>query len=204
MARYDTPGRARGAVPDKMHGLTEAPCSLIRRWPHQNFIYFCFQKTINRGLAHFSMPQDKLGDDRCLPRATVDRLIHDLLQKSFVISKDTKNILKESCQLFLNMIILDANRICEIENKKIITNQHVYKSLEKYGFQEYVDSCALAASNYDDYLKHRPSKQNKFKESGKTMDELHEDQMRLFSAAKKEVNLSYGIPADEESSSEEE
>lgn len=144
------------------------------------------------------MPQDKSDDDTSLPRATVDKLIHDSLEKPYIISRETKNVMKESCQLFLNLIILEANRICEIESKKIITNQHIYKSLEKYGFQEYVDMCLVAASDYDEYSKHKPSKQNKFKESGKTMDELHEDQMKLFKEAKKEQEVAYGV-AEEDS-----
>ena len=150
------------------------------------------------------MPQEKPDEETSLPRATVDKLIHDSLQKPYTISKETKSILKESCQLFLNMVILEANRICETEHKKIITNQHVYKSLEKYGFESYVETCASAASDYDEYAKHKPSKQDKFKESGKTLEELHEDQMRLFDEARKEQDRAFGVPSEDSSDRREE
>lgn len=143
------------------------------------------------------MPQDKPDEEAGLPRATVDKQIQDYLKKNFTMSKEVKQSLKDSCQLFLSLIILEANRACETEKKKIITNQHIYKSLDKHGFHEYINLCRTAAHDYDDYSRHKPSKQDKFKESGKTLDELHQDQMRLFDQAKKEQNRAFGLQSEE-------
>lgn len=139
------------------------------------------------------MPAEKPDEEKCLPRATVDKLIHELLLDGFTITKATREMLRDSCQLFLEMIAIEASRICEVEKKRTITNHHVYKSLEKHGFASYIDKCNTASVDYEEYSRHRPSRQNKFKESGKTLDELHEDQMRLFSAARKEINMEYGV-----------
>ncbi len=139
------------------------------------------------------MPYEKLDEEAGLPRATIDKIIHNYYKKNYTVSKETKLALKDACQGFLNLIILEANRICEHDKKKIITNQHIYSSLEKYGFGRYIDECKSAANDYEDYSKHKPSKQDKFKESGKSLEELHEDQMKLFNEAKKEQNKSFGV-----------
>lgn len=145
------------------------------------------------------MPHDRSDEDTNLPRATVDKLIHDSLRKPFMVSRETKNALKEACHLFINRIVTEANAVCEVEKKKIIANQHIYKAYTKYGFASYIEPCQAAASDYDEYSRHRPSRQNKFKDSGKTLDELHEDQMRLFQAAKKEQEIAYGVGEDSDS-----
>ncbi|KAI4291750.1 down-regulator of transcription 1 [Pancytospora philotis] len=145
------------------------------------------------------MPYDKSDEDTNLPKATVDKLIHDTLHKPFIVSKEVKSALKDACHLFVNRIITEANAVCEVDKKKIIANQHIYKAYTKYGFADYIEPCQAAAADYDDYSRHRPSRQNKFKDSGKTLDELHEDQMRLFQAARKEQEIAYGV-ADDDSS----
>lgn len=148
------------------------------------------------------MPSEKADEETGLPRATIDKVIQTFFKKNYTVAKETKISLKESCQAFLNLIILQANKTCEKERKKIITNQHVYMALENYGFEDYVKMCKIAANDYEDYSKHKPSKQDKFKESGKTMEELHEDQMRLFSAARKEQEREFGIETENNSNNE--
>lgn len=143
------------------------------------------------------MPQDKLDVDSSLPKATVDKLIQDLTPKPYVISKDTRNIMRDAAHTFLNFIALEASRMCDLEKKKTISTFHVFKSLEKYGFESFVEECDMAAKNYEDYSKHKPSKQNKFKDSGKSMEELEEMQRSLFRQAAEKQDSSYGIPPEE-------
>lgn len=139
------------------------------------------------------MPQDKLDEDSSLPRATVDKLIQDLTPKPFVVSKDTRNMMREAAHAFLNFIALEASRMCDVEKKKTISTLHIFRSLEKYGFDGFVEECDMAARNYDDYSKHKPSKQNKFKDSGKSMKELEAEQRNLFKQAAERQDSLYGV-----------
>lgn len=139
------------------------------------------------------MPQDKLDEDSSLPRATVDKLIQDLTPRPYVVSKDTRNVMREAAHAFLNFIALEANRMCDVEKKKTISIFHVFRSLEKYGFESFVEECDTAARNYEDYSKHKPSKQNKFKDSGKSMEELEELQRNLFKEAAEKQDSLYGV-----------
>ena len=147
---------------------------------------------------------DRSNEETGLPRATIEKVVHSSLKRNFNVSREVKTLLKESCHCFLNLVIVEANKICEVEKKKIITNQHVYKALEKYEFGDYIDDCRIAAADYDEYSRHKPSRQDKFKESGKTLEELHADQMKLFDQAKKEQKAVFGVSTAGDESEEEE
>ena len=86
------------------------------------------------------------------------------------------------------MISLKATTICEKEKKKTIAFEHLIKALEEKGFAEYVKTCKEAQFNYENYVKSKPSKINKFKTSGLSLEELHNQQLELFKNAKQEFD----------------
>lgn len=143
------------------------------------------------------MPSEKSDEDSELPKATIDNLIHDITPKEYTISKEVKALLRSSARLFLNNIAVDANKLCEQENKRTIGTAHAFKSMEKHGFGSFIEECDVAAKNYDEYSKHKPSRQNKFKESGKSMEELQEIQMMLFRQAAEQQKKEYEIDDDD-------
>lgn len=144
------------------------------------------------------MPSEKLDDESSLPRATVDKLIQDLTPNGYSVSKDVRSRLRDSAHAFLNIVALEANRLCDTEKKKTISIGHILKSMEKSGFGDFVHECETAAKNYDEYTRHKPSKQNKFKESGKSMEELEALQMQLFKQAAEQQMKEYEIEDLEE------
>ncbi|KAI5148301.1 down-regulator of transcription 1 [Enteropsectra breve] len=145
------------------------------------------------------MPSERAEDENNLPKATVDKMIQEVLPKNLSMAKITKEKVKLACQLFIDVVSIEANKACELENKKTITNSHICQGLEELGFGAYIDVCQQAALDYSDYAKLKPSRQNKFKESGLTMDELHEDQMKLFNEAKKAIFKEYEVQESEDS-----
>lgn len=148
------------------------------------------------------MPLEKNDEDFGLPKATVFKLIQDLTPEDYAITKDVRNAMREAAHQFLNTIALDANTQCEaIEKKKTISNSHIYFALEKRGFKNFVVECQKVSGDYEDYSKHKPSKQNKLKSSGKSMEELEEDQRMLFKQAAKLQSELYEM--DDESESKE-
>ena len=117
--------------------------------------------------------------------------------KPHIISKEVKELLRDSAHEFLWFISLEANTQCELEKKKTISNQHLYAALKAKGFDEFILGCESVSKNYEDYSKHKPSKQNKFKESGKTMEELEEIQKNLFADAAKKHQDFYNVESDD-------
>ena len=61
-------------------------------------------------------------------------------------------------------------------------------ALEKYNLNHYINTINTTIENYIEYTKYKPSKQNKFKESGLTMEQLHKEQLKLFEQAKIKTN----------------
>jgi len=139
------------------------------------------------------MTLDKFDEDSTLPKATVDKLLQDLTPKPYVISKETRNVMREAAHKLLSVLSLESNRLCDIEKKKTISTSHVFKSLKTYGFEDFIEECDTAAKNYEDYLKLKPSKQNKFKNSGKSLEELEEEQQGYFKKAAEEQKSLHGI-----------
>lgn len=119
-----------------------------------------------------------------LPRASVDKVIAETLSPALSCSREVKHILLSACAEFVHLVSGEANKACEQEQKKTVTHDHVYTALTRLGFNEYVKDCNLAYKEHIEQAKLRPSRQNKFKESGLTQDELEREQEELFRKAK--------------------
>ncbi|OAG31764.1 hypothetical protein NEDG_00239 [Nematocida displodere] len=119
-----------------------------------------------------------------LPRASVDKVISEALSPPLTCSREVKHFLLGCCAEFVHVIATEANNACEREQKKTVTHEHVYTALTTLGFSSYIDECHIAYREYVEQTKLRPSKQNKFKESGLTQEELEKEQEELFRKAK--------------------
>ncbi|KAI5185653.1 down-regulator of transcription 1 [Nematocida homosporus] len=119
-----------------------------------------------------------------LPKASVDKVVSETLTHPITCSREVKHILLSSCAEFVHIIATEANDACEKEQKKTVTHEHVYTALRNLGYASYIEECNEAYKEYQEQTKLRPSKQNKFKESGLTQDELEKEQEELFRKAK--------------------
>ncbi|KAL6121530.1 hypothetical protein NUSPORA_01534 [Nucleospora cyclopteri] len=139
------------------------------------------------------MSKEKMDEEFSLPRATIDKLIQETLKSEASMAKDAREIVREAGNIFLLAISAEANKICELEKKKTISADHIIKALEKFAFGNYIADIKKALNNYEDYSKLKPSKQNKFKDSGLTMEQLHEEQKKLFEQAKAKIEQEYNL-----------
>ncbi|KAI5192033.1 down-regulator of transcription 1 [Nematocida sp. AWRm77] len=119
-----------------------------------------------------------------LPRASVEKVISETLSFPLTCSREVKHILLNGCAEFVHLIATEANNMCEKEQKKTVTHEHVYTALRNLGYEEYIDECNEVYKEHMEQAKLRPSKQNKFKDSGLTQDELEKEQEELFRKAK--------------------
>ncbi|KAK6090848.1 hypothetical protein P3W45_000093 [Vairimorpha bombi] len=125
-------------------------------------------------------------EENTLPKSTVDRFINSCLPKQITVTKDAKEMFTNCVMEFLKMISLESTALCEKEKKKTISYEHLIKGLENKGFVDFLESCRDAQSEYENYVKAKPSKINKFKNSGLSLEELHNQQLELFKNAKQE------------------
>lgn len=132
------------------------------------------------------MNYENRDEENSLPKSTVDRFINGCLPKQITVTKDAKEMFSNSLLEFLKLISLESTSICEKEKKKTIAFEHLIKALENKGFGDFIETCKEAQNDYEKYVKAKPSKINKFKTSGLSLEELHNQQLELFANAKQE------------------
>ncbi|GAB7348845.1 hypothetical protein MBLNU459_g7553t1 [Dothideomycetes sp. NU459] len=129
-------------------------------------------------------------DDLSLPRATVQKIITEVLANDAGMSfaKDSRDLLIECCVEFITMISSEANEIAEKDAKKTIACEHITKALEELGFAEYVPDLLEVAQQFKTQQASREKKQSKIEQSGMSEAELLRAQEELFKSATDKFN----------------
>lgn len=94
-------------------------------------------------------------DDLSLPKATVQKIVTEILQPSPGVSfaRDARDLLIDCCVEFITLISSEANEIAEKEAKKTIGTEHIDKALRELGFPEYVQEVLASAGEHKEALK---------------------------------------------------
>ncbi|KAF9468957.1 histone-fold-containing protein [Collybia nuda] len=127
-------------------------------------------------------------DDLSLPKATVAKMISDLLPSDVVCAKETRDLVIECCVEFIHLISSEANEICEGESKKTIAPEHIIGALGKLGFDTFKDEVEDVLKDHKQQQKDREKKVSKFDQSGLTEAELLAAQEELFAASRAKFN----------------
>ncbi|KAJ1836500.1 negative cofactor 2 transcription regulator complex subunit ncb2 [Coemansia sp. RSA 2711] len=124
-------------------------------------------------------------DDLSLPRATVYKLIGEMLPDDITCAKDTRDLLLDCCNEFIHLIASESNEICEKEAKKTIAAEHVLSALQELGFEKYVTEVQEAyAEHRKQQTKDRGRKSTKLSQLGMSEEELLRSQELLFAQAR--------------------
>ncbi|KAG8945719.1 negative cofactor 2 transcription regulator complex subunit ncb2 [Tulasnella sp. 424] len=123
-------------------------------------------------------------DDLSLPKATVYKLIGELLPQEVTCTKETRDLVIECCVEFIHLISSEANEICEKESKKTISPEHVVQALKVLGFEGYVEEVEEVLKDHKQQVKDREKKVSKFEQSGFSQEELLAQQEALFAEAR--------------------
>ncbi|KAJ1761991.1 negative cofactor 2 transcription regulator complex subunit ncb2 [Coemansia sp. RSA 2523] len=124
-------------------------------------------------------------DDLSLPRATVYKLIGEMLPDDIACAKDTRDLLLDCCNEFIHLIASESNEICEKEAKKTIAAEHVLAALHELGFEKYVTEVQEAYNEHrKQQTKDRGRKSAKLNQLGMSEEELLRSQELLFAQAR--------------------
>ncbi|KAF8204951.1 histone-fold-containing protein [Pholiota molesta] len=123
-------------------------------------------------------------DDLSLPKATVAKMIAELLPNDVVCAKETRDLVIECCVEFIHLISSEANEICEQENKKTIAPEHIISALTRLGFTTFAPEVESVLKDHKQQQKDREKKVSKFEQSGLTEEELLAKQEELFAASR--------------------
>lgn len=119
-------------------------------------------------------------DDLSLPKATVQKIISEILPSDIAIAKEAREAITECSIEFIMILSTQLNDIAEKEAKKTIAPDHVVKALEELGFQNYLEIVNKILDEHKELLKGKEKKNNKFQNSGMTEEELLRKQEELF------------------------
>ncbi|XP_056697644.1 protein Dr1 homolog isoform X3 [Spinacia oleracea] len=78
-------------------------------------------------------PMDIVGkakEDASLPKATMTKIIKEMLPPDVRVARDAQDLLIECCVEFINLVSSESNDVCNREEKRTIAPEHVLKALE--------------------------------------------------------------------------
>nr|GEV47641.1 protein Dr1 homolog [Tanacetum cinerariifolium] len=136
-------------------------------------------------------PMDIVGktkEDASLPKATMTKIIKEMLPPDVRVARDTQDLLIECCVEFINLISSESNEVCSREDKRTIAPEHVLKALEVLGFGDYIEDVYAA------YEQHKLETVDTVR-AGKctngaemTEEEALAEQQRMFAEARARMN----------------
>ncbi|KAH9844015.1 histone-fold-containing protein [Rhodofomes roseus] len=123
-------------------------------------------------------------EDLSLPKATVAKMITELLPSDVSCAKETRDLVIECCVEFIHLISSEANEICEKESKKTIAPEHIISALKHLGFESFTAEVEDVLKDHKQQQKDREKKVSKLESSGLTEEELAKQQEELFAASR--------------------
>ena len=110
--------------------------------------------------------------------------ISEMLPKDDICSKDTRDLLIESCVEFSHLLSSEANEVCEKDSKQTIVPEHVLKALDDLSFPAVIEEAKSVLSEHKAAQKDRERKTTRMEQSGLSEEELHRQQELLFASSK--------------------
>lgn len=131
-------------------------------------------------------------EDLSLPKATVQKIIGEILPKDIAIAKEAREAITELSIEFIGLLSTVLNEIAEKEAKKTITSDHVVKALEELDFHNYLEIINKVLNEHKELLKGKEKKNNKFQNLGLSEEELLRQQEELFKKSRDRLNNTQG------------
>ncbi|BGP55684.1 negative cofactor 2 transcription regulator complex subunit ncb2 [Rhodotorula sphaerocarpa] len=155
-------------------------------------------------------PRNTGGDDEvALPKATVHKLVQELLPAGFTATKEVKDLMVDCCKgeslplKFLLTVASEANEICEKDSKKTMSPEHIVSALKELGFEEFVAGVEEVFKEHKELAKgERAKKAKKAKGNGMTEEEMLRIQEELFAKSRERMGAGAGGEPSEAAASE--
>lgn len=125
---------------------------------------------------------EKEDEDLTIPRAAMNKLIKELLP-DIRVANDTRELILQCCSEFIRLITTQANVICEEQQKKTMSAEHVLVALDKLGLSSYKSE---AEAVVQDNKGKRRRQSTRLEHLGIPEEVLLQQQQELFAKAKAE------------------
>lgn len=126
-------------------------------------------------------------EDASLPKATVAKIINEMLPPGVVCARETRDLLIDCSVEFIHLVSSEANAVCERSGRKTMIAEHVAEALKTLGFEAFLPPVLQAVAENGEQIareKERAKASNKMESSGLTQEELQREQEELFAKAR--------------------
>ncbi|KAJ3289486.1 negative cofactor 2 transcription regulator complex subunit ncb2 [Rhizoclosmatium sp. JEL0117] len=133
-------------------------------------------------------------EDVGLPKTTIAKIIQEHLPPDLWCAKETRDLITDCCLEFVHLISSEANEVCDKEQKKTITGDHVLAALKSLGFEDYIAEASEALVDHNKLSKERRKRSTKLDNSGISPEEKLRRQEELLEQAK--LSMMNGMMGD--------
>lgn len=128
-------------------------------------------------------------EDVSLPKATMTKIIKEMLPRDVRVARDAQDLLVECCVEFINLVSSESNEICSKEEKRTIAPEHVLRALEILGFGDYIEDVQAAYEEHKREALDSPRGAGRWGKDGMEMteEEAAAEQKRMFAEARERM-----------------
>ncbi|XP_076343618.1 protein Dr1-like [Tachypleus tridentatus] len=124
-------------------------------------------------------------EDLTIPRAAVNKMIKEILP-SVRVASDARELILNCCTEFIHHIASEANEICNAQQKKTISADHILRALESLGFKEYRHEAETVLKDCKAVVAKRRKQSTRLEDLGIPEEELLRQQQELFAKAREQ------------------
>ncbi|ELU18238.1 hypothetical protein CAPTEDRAFT_165016 [Capitella teleta] len=124
-------------------------------------------------------------DDLSIPRAALNKMIKELVP-NIRIANDARELILNCCTEFIHLVSSEANEMCNNQQKKTITPDHILSALDSLGFGAYKEEARAVLQETKEVAKRKRKGSSRLENSGIPEEELLRQQQELFAKARLE------------------
>merc|ERR1719356_2103571 len=127
--------------------------------------------------------QAEQDDELTIPRAAMNKMIKELLP-NIRVANDARELILNCCTEFIHLISSESNDICNQQQKKTISAEHVLAALEKLGYGDFRKDAEEVLGEHKEMAAKRRRQSTRLENLGIPEEELLRQQQELFARAR--------------------
>merc|ERR1712126_675828 len=125
------------------------------------------------------------GDELTIPRAAMNKMIKELLP-NIRVANEARELVLNCCTEFIHLISSESNDICNRQQKKTISAEHVLAALEKLGYGDFRKDAEEVLGEHKEMAAKRRRQSTRLENLGIPEEELLRQQQELFARAREQ------------------
>jgi len=132
--------------------------------------------------------RDEDEDELTIPRAAMNKMIKELLP-NIRVANDARELILNCCTEFIHLISSESNDICNQQQKKTISAEHVLAALDKLGYGDFRKDAEEVLTECKETAAKRRRASTRLENLGIPEEELLRQQQELFARARESALL---------------